>query len=281
MRFRIFALAFSAGFIICFSAAAVFILCFSGENIKEPSPAETAEQGFPAAENAVFLLVYEDEGSCGPFCLAGFDAKKGRIPVFAFSGKTLMNYGGEEIPAERVFSSVSPELFAGKLEAELGIRISGYFIWNREGAEEIIAKTGTFGFFLPEDIIYSKEKSSVCLLSGNQSMSGKKICDILGFPGYSEEERAEIFAKMAEAFFGRRLKRFLPGSRVYSVLFNYTRTDLSAFGRENCERLAELLAAFGSGITVHIPNISEKDSATGFLRLSEKTRSLIKENFGE
>ena len=101
-----------------------------------------------------------------------------------------MKWNGKSVSAsaEALFSSVSPEIFAGTVETNLGIELAGYFVWNRESAEEIIAKAGTFDYVLPEDIKYSDGSSYVNLSSGVQNMNGKKICDIALSPKFSEAE---------------------------------------------------------------------------------------------
>ena len=130
-------------FVFCFSAAAFFVFRFSGNQVSEPEPEKPENIVFLETENAVFLLVHKNENSYGPFTLINFDAKAGRIPVFTFSEKAAINYGGVFVPAGDLFSSVSPEIFAGTVETNLGIELSGYFIWDREAAEKIIAKVSS------------------------------------------------------------------------------------------------------------------------------------------
>ena len=237
MKLRIFILAFSVGFIFCFSAAAFFVFRFSGNKSPEPAPENTENIVFLETEKAVFLLVHKNENGFGPFTLINFDAKAGRIPVFTFSEKAAISYGGVYVPAGKLFSSVSPEIFAGTVETNLGIELSGYFIWDREGAEKIIAKTGTYDYVLPKDIKYKTENSYVDLSSGVQNMTGKKICDIALCPKFSEGERCDTVSRIIAAFLNRRLKRFLPESSVYATLFNYTETDVSAFDKERYSKL--------------------------------------------
>ena len=211
MKFRIFILAFSVGFVFCFTAAVLFVFSFSGTKTEEPETEDFSEAVFLEETKAVFLLVYESENGFGPFTLINFDAEAGRIPVFTFSGKAAINYGGNYVSAGDLFSSVSPGVFAGTIEKNFGIELSGYFIWNRESAEKIISKAGTFDYVLPENISYSSGNKTVNLSSGIQNMTGKKICDIFVSPKFSEGERCDAVSRITAAFINRRLRRLLPG----------------------------------------------------------------------
>ncbi len=281
MKFRIFILAFSAGFVFFFSAALIFIFTFP-----ERTPGNTVQENFSETafleeEQAVFLLAFSEKNKTGPFTLINFDAKSGRIPVFTFSEKAALNYGGVFVSAGSLFSSVTPEIFAGTVETNLGIELSGYFIWNRESAEKIIAKAGTFDYILPENIRYSEGSTYVNLVSGVQNINGKKICDITSFPGFSEAERCDMVSRMTAAFLNRRLKRFLPESNLYSTIFNYTETDLSAFEREKYSKLAEILCHSGKSLSGHITNDTEKDVSTSLLYFSDSTKERLKKYFGK
>lgn len=280
MKLRIFALAFSVGFLFCFSFAAFFVYRFSGaknQKTEEESPSEVI---FLEEDSAVFLLIYDEEGVFGPFTLINFDAAEGRIPVFTFSEKAALDYGGVNVSAGALFSSVSPEVFAGTVESNLGIELSGYFIWNREAAEKIITKAGTFDYILPQDLFYSGGKGYVNLVSGVQNMTGKKICDIITFPDFSEGERCDTVSRITAAFFNRRLRRFLPESNVYSTIFNYTETDVSAFDKERHAKLIEVLCSSGESLSGHITNDTEKDPNTGLLYFSEATKQRVRKYFG-
>lgn len=281
MKLRIFALAFSIGFVFCLSSALFFIFAFPEKSKENLFPENSSEAVFLEEEQAVFLLVFKDGNKTGPFTVINFDAKAGRIPVFSFSEKAAINYGGVFVPAGKLFSSVSPEIFAGTIETNLGIELSGYFIWNREAAEKIIAKAGTFDYILPENIRYSEGSAYVNLISGVQNMNGKKICDVVSFPGFSEAERCDTASRMAAAFFNRRLKRFLPESNLYPVLFNYTETDLSAFDKEKYSKLIEVLCSSGESLSGHITNDTEKDISTGLLYFSDPTKERIIKYFGK
>ena len=280
MKFRIFILAFSVGFAFCFSVALFFVFGFSEKQTEETFPEVLENQVFLEEESAVFLLIYKNEKSFGPFTLINFDAKAGRIPVFTFSEKAALNYGGVFLSAGSLFSSVSPEVFAGTVETNLEIELSGYFIWNCESAEKIISKTGTFDYVLPENIRYSEGSAYVNLVSGVQNMNGKKICDIIENPKFSEAERCDTFSRIASAFFNRRLKRFLPESNVYSVIFNYTETDLSAFDKERYSAIIKVLSDSGKTVSGHITNDTERSPETGLLYFSDPTKERIKKYFG-
>lgn len=280
MKLRIFALAFSAGFVFCFSAAAFFVIGFAKEPVLEEPLQEESDPVFLEEESAVFLLVFEKEGTCGPFSLVAFDAAAGRIPVFTFSEKAALDYGGVTVSAGALFSSVSPEIFAGTVETNLGIELSGYFIWDRRSCEEIIAKAGTFDYVLPKNICYSDGAKYVNLISGVQNMNGKKICDVIEYPHFSEGERCDINSRIIAAFFNRRIKRFLPESSIYSVIFNYTETDVSAFDKERYAKLIEVLCGGKESPAGHITNDTERDKNTGLLYFSDETKARIKKYFG-
>ena len=280
MKMRIFALAFSLGFVFFFSFAVFYVLGFSKTKPEEASFEEEIEAVFLEEDSAVFLLIYDGERDFGPFTLICFDAKTGRIPVFSFSKKAALDYGGVSVSSGALFESVSPEVFAGTVETNLGIELSGYFIWNRESCEEIISGAGTFDYVLPETVCYSTENSYVNLLSGVQNMNGKKICDIISCPYFSEGERCDITSRLIAAFFNRRIKRFLPESRVYSLVFNYTETDVSAFDKERYSKLIEVLSNSGESLSGHITNDTEKDPNTGLLYFSDSTKERVKKYFG-
>ena len=211
----------------------------------------------------------------GPDCCAGFPRGRDQALLSA-----AVDYGGVKISAGKLFSSVSPEVFAGTIETNLGIEISGYLIWNRESAEALIAKAGTFDYILPKDIRYSDGTRYVNLISGVQSMNGKKICDIITNPKFSEGERCDTLSRMISAFFNRRLRRFLPESGVYSVIFNYTKTDISAFDREKYSALIKVLCDSGESLSGHVTNDTEREVSTGLLYFSEGTLGRIKKYFG-
>lgn len=279
MKLRLFALAFGVGFVFFFSAAAFFVLGFSSKNVLEEHY-EEEEAVFLEEDSAVFLLIFDDGENFGPFTLVCFDAAAGRIPIFSFSEKAALDYGGVAVSAGALFSSVSPKIFAGTVETNLGIELSGYFIWNREACEEIIAKAGTFDYILPKNVRYYEGTKYVNLLSGVQNMNGKKICDVITCPDFSEGERCDITSRLGAAFFNRRLKRFLPESGVYSVIFNYTETDVSAFDKARYAKLIEVLCGGKESSAGHITNDTEKDLSTGLLYFSDSTKERIKKYFG-
>ncbi len=278
MKLKIFMLAFSAGFIFCFTFAVIFVFNFSG-NSEIPDNEILDEPIFLEKENAVFLLIYESENGYGPFTIINFDAKNGRIPVFTFSKNAAIEYGGVFLSAEALFSSVSPEIFAGTVESNLNIELSGYFIWNSLSAEKLIAKTGTFDYVLPENIYYSDNEKYVNLYSGVQQMNGKKICDIIEYPSFSETDRCDMISRIFAAFLNRRLRHFLPESKVYSVIFSYTRTDISAFDKEIYAKLAKVLCNSGESLAGHITNDTEKSLSNNLLYFSETTKNRIEKYF--
>ena len=111
-------------------------------------------------------------------------------------------------------------------------------------------------------------------------MNGKKICDIIEYPKFSEAERCDTASRICAAFFNRRLRRFLPESNVYPVIFNYTETDLSAFDKERYSKLAEVLCSSGKSLSGHITNDTERSPETGLLYFSDSTKERIKKYFG-
>lgn len=278
MKLRIFALAFSVAFVFCFSAASFFVIGFK-KPLAEEAPEESPEV-FLEEEKAVFLLVYKNREKYGPFTLVALDAKVGRIPVFTFSEKAALDYGGVNVSAGDLFSSVSPKIFAGTVETNLGIELSGYFIWNRESCEEIIEKAGTFDYVLSKNLRGNCEEGKVNLIAGVQNMNGKKICDVVGFSGFSEGERCDVLSRMVAAFFNRRIKRFLPESAVYSAIFNYTETDVTAFDKQRYAKIIEVLSASKNSLAGHITNDTEKDLNTGLLYFSTETKNRVKKYFG-
>ncbi len=279
MKIRIFALAFTAGFVFCFLGALFFVFRFSKIPENEKTE-EEKEEIFLEDDRAVFLLIHESEKGFGPFTLINLDAREGRIPVFTFSGKAALDYGGVSVSADSLFSSVSPEVFAGAVETNLGIELAGYFIWNRESAEKIISETGSFDYILPEDIRYSDGERYVNLISGVQNMTGKKICDIVECPHFSESERCDVFSRITAAFLNRRLRRFLPESGVYPTIFNYTETDINAFDKERWAKLVGVLCGSGKSISGHITNDTERDISVGLIHFSEDTEKRIRKYFG-
>ncbi len=280
MQMKIFALAFSVGFMFCLSAAVFFAFGLGGTTAPEEALPETENIVYLEEDFATFLLVYRDKASYGPFSLVCFDAKVGRIPVFTFSGKAAVAYGGVYVPAGELFSSVSPEVFAGAVEQNFGIELSGYFIWNRESAEEIFSKTGSFDYILPKSLYYSDENRYINLISGVQSINGKKFWDIATFPKFSESERCDIVSRMGAAFFNRRLRRFLPESSVYSVIFNYMETDVSAYDKQRYAKIIEVLTLSGESLAGHITCDTEKNLSTGLFYFSEETLERVKKYFG-
>ncbi len=280
MRIRIFALAFTVGFVFCFSAAAIFVFRFGGENRAEEEVPKDENVIFLEENSAVFLLAFEEKGSYGPFCLVNFDAKTGRIPVFTFSKKAALSYGGVSLAAGELFAAVSPEVFAGTVEMNLGIELDGYFIIDEEAAENIIAKAGSFDYVLPQSLYYSGGESYINLAVGVQNITGKKLWDIVTYPNFSEKERCDTASRLGAAFFNRRLRRFLPESSLYSTVFNYAETDVSAYDKERYAKIIEALCLSGESLAGHITNDTEKDLNTGLLYFSDETKERIKKYFG-
>ncbi len=279
MKLKIFSLAFAAGFVFFFSIAAIYVYRFSGTEVETP---ETDSDDIPFLETdfASFLLIFKNDGSYGPFTIVSFDAKNGRIPVFTFSSMTAMTYSGVTLSAGELFSKVSHEIFAGTVESELGVEISGYFIWDKSGAEEIIAKTGNFDYILPESLYFSDGTRYVNLTAGVQNMTGKKVFDIVTYPNFSEATRCDTVSRIFAAFFERRLRRFLPESgNIYNTIYQCLETDVTAFDVEKYQSLVKVLATSGSYMSSHVTNDVELDTKTNLLYFSEATKARVKKYF--
>lgn len=278
MRLKIFSLAFSVGFVFFFSIAAIYVYRFSGVASEEPEA--TGEAPFLENDFAVFLLIFENGGEYGPFTLVSFDAKNGRVPVFTFSSMTAMSYSGLTVPAGELFKEVSPEIFAGAVETQLGVELSGYFIWNKDSAEAIVHKTGSFDYILPESLYYSDGVRYVNLAAGVQSMTGKKVFDIVTYPKFSEAERCDTASRIFAAFFERRLRRFLPESgNIYTTIYKYTETDVTALDVGKYQEIIKALVSGGSYVSSHVTNDVERDSQSGLIYLSEGTKARVGKYF--
>lgn len=279
MKMRIFSLALGAGFLFLFSFTAVFVYRFSKADSK-PAETETGEESYIYTEPAVFLLAFENGGEYGPFSLVALDVENGRIPVFSFSGNTAMEYSGTVLTASELFYASSEKVFAGAAEKALGIEIDGYFIWNEESAENIISKSGSFDYVLPESLKYSDGKRYIDLSAGVQSMTGKKFFDIVTYPKYSETERCDTLSRMLAEFLRRRLRRFLPeNGDLSSVLYRSTKTDVSAIEREQHLAAIRELLSTGRISSSHVTCDVIKDEATGFFRFSDETLLRVKKYF--
>ncbi len=279
MKLKIFALAFGVCFSFCFTAAMILVLNFGGKApVSEEKPEEPPV--FLEEKSAVFLLAFIGEDKKPEaFSLINFDAGNGRIPVFSFSKKAALSYGGVYVSAGELFSAVSPEIFAGTVENNLKIELSGYFIWDRDCAEAVISKAGSFDYVLPKEISYTVGERKVNLASGVQNMTGKKLCDVAEYPKFSEAERCDTLSRMGAAFFNRRLKRFLPESSVYTTLFSYAITDVSAYDKARYAKIIEVLSNSKSSISGHITNDTEKELSSGLLYFSDETKERVKKYF--
>ncbi len=279
MKLKIFSLAFAVGFVFFFSIAAIYVYRFSGNTAEEPET-EAEETPFLETDFASFLLVFENNGDYGPFTIVSFDAKNGRIPVFTFSSMTAMTYSGITLSAGELFSRVSHEVFAGTVESELGVELSGYFIWGKEGAEKIILETGTFDYILPESLYFSDGTRYVNLSAGVQNMTGKKVFDIVTYPNFSEATRCDTVSRIFAAFFERRLRRFLPESgNIYNTLYKCLETDVTAFDVGKYQSLIKVLATSGNYVSSHVTNDIERDTETNLLYFSETTKARVKKYF--
>lgn len=279
MKGRIFALAFAVGFVVLFAAAAVLTYRFT-EKEAEQKPIPEDEEDFLPVGSAVFLLIFESEGEAGPFSLVALDGENGRVPVFSFPNEAVFFRQREEEIAGELFSRLSRREFAGAVEKEFGIEIAGYFVWDEESAEKILAKTGTFDYVLPEKLSGKIGERKVELAAGVQNMTAQKISDVITFPNQSETKRCDALSRILAAFFDRRLRRFLPKSGdLYKTLTVSTETDVSAFDKERYQDIIAVLVSRNSSVVSKITCDTEKDGEKLFL--SEETLSRVKKYFGE
>ena len=277
MRLRIFALAFAAGFVFLFSVAAIAVWNFVPKEETEQQPETENEY---ENELAVFLLAFEENGSAGPFTLVGFDLKRGRAPVLTFPSETALNYSGVTLSAENLFVSVSREAFAGTVENELGIELSGYFVWNAEGCENIISAAGPFDFALGRDIKYKGNNGLVSLVSGVHSVTGAKALDILRFPNYTALGRCDMHSRLAAAFLNKRMKRLGSGSGgLYPTIFEKTETDVDAEAAAVFGDMAKTLSGLGKGVASGISADMDRDKKDNLLYFSDDTRAKIVKYF--
>lgn len=280
MKGRIFALAFAVGFVVLFAAAAVLTYRFTEEEAEnEPIPED--EEDFLPVGSAVFLLIFESKDEAGPFSLMALDGENGRVPVFSFPSEAVFFRQKEEETVEELFSRLSRKEFAGAVEMEFGVEIAGYFVWDEESAEKMLAKTGTFDYILPEKLSGKIGNRKIELSAGVQNMTAQKISDVITFPKSSETERCEALSRILAAFFNRRLRRFLPESGdLYKTLTTCTETDVSAFDKERYQDIIAVLVRKNSSVASKVTCDAEKDSESGKFFLSEETLRRVQKYFG-
>ena len=281
MKGRIFALAFAIGFVVLFAAAAVVTYRFTEKEAekKEETPAEEESFSLPV-ESAVFLLIFESEEEAGPFSLVALDGENGRIPVFSFPAAAVFSRQSAEATAGELFSRLSEKEFAGAVEKEFGVDVAGYFVWDEESAEKILAQTGTFDYVLPKKLHYKKDGRSIELSSGVQNMTAQKLSDIVTFPSFSETERCDVLSRILAAFFDRRLRRFLPESGdLYKTLTACTKTDVSAFDKERYQDIIAVLVQKKPPVSGNVTCDTEKDAESGAVFLSEESLQRIRKYF--
>ena len=146
-------------------------------------------------------------------------------------------------------------------------------------AQEAV-RLGGFDYILPENLYYSDGTRYVNLSAGVQNMTGKKVYDIVTYPGFSESARCDTLSRIFAAFFERRLRRFLPESgNIYNTIYKYTETDVTAFDAENYQALIKILAGSGNCVSSHVTNDVERDSESGLIYFSDETKTRIKKYF--
>lgn len=281
MKGRIFSLAFAVGFVALFilSSALTYFWVKNRNEAATPKP-EAAEPLYLSTPKAVFLLVFTGGDEPGPFSLVALDGEAGRIPVFSFSGDTIFSEQSERVTAGELFRRLSAEGFTGAVEKELSVEIAGYFFWDGESAERILAKTGTFDYHLQKPLRYKKDDRTVDLAAGTQNMTAKKLVDVITAPIFSETERSDLTSRLLAAFFERRLRRFLPQSGdLYETLTGSTETDVSVLDKGRYQDIFEVLAKKKSPVASHVTCDTEKEEESGQLWFSSQSRDRVKKYF--
>lgn len=278
MKMRIFMLAFCVGFVFFFSAAAIFVYRYSGSAASTPEDAESsAPEVF--AKNATLLLIFEEDGAAGPFSLVCFDAENGRIPVLTFPAGAVFESAAGAPTAAEAFAALSHDDFAAAAEKELGIGISGWFIWNRSTCEAVMAKAGSFDYILPESLHYSGGGRYIDLSAGVQSITGKKLYDLITYPNFDESARCDITSRLLSLFFGKRLRRFLPeNSALSAAVYESTENSADAFYRAELRSTIKALCSGKSAIASHV-TCDLEDGGDGRLLFSAATRTRLQKYF--
>ena len=282
MKLRIFMLAFAAGFAVFMAFAGFMVLRYAehGKNAvaEEPAPSKP----YLDVEYANFLLIFTDDGEAEAFALVGLDGKSNRIPVFGFSPKLTLELRGNRVSAAELFSATETEVFLGAAEKALSVPINGYFILDRNACETVLTKTGGFDYILPNEINYTDGNKKINLSAGNQSINGKKFCDILFYDGFSEDERANTLSRMVSLYFGSRLRRFSSDrEKMYSLLCNYTVTDIDAYDNEELSGLVDFLANSRSVTAGHVKCETKADEKSGLLLFTSSTAERLASWFNE
>lgn len=276
---KIFMLAFCVGFVFFFSAAAVFVWRYSAA--AEPPSAEESSAPEVFAKNAALLLIFEDGGAAGPFTLVCFDPQNGRIPVLTFPAEAVLESTPGAPAAAEAFAALSHDEFAAAIEKELEIGISGWFIWNRGTCEAVMAKAGSFDYILPESLHYSGGGRYIDLAAGVQSITGKKLYDLVTFPDFDPAARCDMTSRLVSLFFGRRLRRFLPENSVLSAaVYSSTENSADAFFRAELRSTIKALCAGKNAVASHVTCDLDADE-DGRLYFSESTRERVKKYFPE
>ena len=271
-------LAFFTGFVFVFSAAAIFVYRYSATDKKAPAEAESSSPEI-YAESETLLLIFEEDGAAGPFTLVCFDPQNGRIPVLTFPAAAVFESLPDMPAAAKVYKELSHSEFAAATEKELGIAVSGWFIWNRNTCETVMAKAGSFDYILPESLFYSDGERYIDLSAGVQSITGKKFYDLVTYPDFDEISRCDVTSRLISSFFGRRLRRFLPeGSALSSSVYSSTENSVDAFLRAELRGAVKALCAEKNPISSHV-TCDLDEGAAGELYFSAVTRERIKKYF--
>lgn len=272
-------LAFCVGFTFFFSAAAIFVWRYSGGAAPPAAEESSAPEVF--AENVTLLLIFEDDGAAGPFTLVCLDPENGRIPVLTFPAEVIFESASGAPTAAEAFAALSPEEFSAAAEKELGIGISCRFIWNRAACEAVMPKAGSFDYILPEDLHYSGGGRYIDLAAGVQSITGKKLYDLVTYPDFDPAARCDVTSRLISLFFGKRLRRFLPeNSALSAAVYSSTENSADAFLRAELHGAVKALCAGKTAVASHVTCELAEDESGG-LHFTAVTRERVKKYFPE
>lgn len=275
MKMKVFMAAFCAAFVLLFCVGAVLIY---GRSEKAPPEEEESDSETVFANSENLVLVFEHEGKPVVFSLLRFDAQKGRIPVLSFSPNVVFEHGGAKT-AEELYSELDMEEFCAAVSTELGIALDGWFVWDKNTCEKVMAKAGAFDYILEKPLYYVDEERYIDLSAGVQSISGKKLFDILTYPNFDEVTRCHTASRLIAAFFGRRLRRFSSeNSALGAAVYNSTENSADAFFRAQLRTSVLALCGESTAVASHITCDMEEDEH-GRLFFSEETRIRVRKYF--
>lgn len=276
MRVKIFMAAFCVAFGLFFCAGAVWVYGWSAKT--PPKTEEKTDSGAVPAESESLVLVFEQDGNSRVLSILRLDAQNGRIPVLSFSPDVVFEHGGGKTAGE-LYSELGAEGFCAAVSTELGIETDGWFVWDKSTCEKVMAKAGAFDYILEKPLYYADGERYINLAAGVQSISGKKLFDILTYPNFDEITRCHTASRLIAAFFGRRLRRFLSeGSAPRAAVYNSTKNSADAFFRARLHASVLALCGENAAVASHITCDMDEDEH-GRLFFSDETRTRIKKYF--